>query len=93
MDLDAEIETRLRRPSQVRSAAKAASSAINAWYDVELTYTSNAIEGSTSRVAYLDALHVRQVEKRASPWEHFMRQQLIASLDTLLAHLERGHGA
>jgi Fic family protein len=47
MRLDEEIRDRLQRLSRVRSAAAAARSAIDAWYDVELTYTSNAVEGST----------------------------------------------
>ena len=46
-DVDREIDALKRRLDTLRPMAGASLDALEAWYDVELTYTSNAIEGNT----------------------------------------------
>lgn len=47
MDLDAAIAARKLRLDALRPLSAGSLAALADWYDVELTYTSNAIEGST----------------------------------------------
>src|SRR6476620_4878619 len=50
-DVRAEVRTRIAARKaeldQLRPAAAKSLAALSSWYDVELTYTSNAIEGNT----------------------------------------------
>jgi Fic family protein len=51
MDMDADIAAKKSRLDALRPRLGKTLAALQAWYDVELTYTSNAIEGNTlSRV-------------------------------------------
>ena len=45
--LGATIAAKKRRLDEARPLAAKALAALDAWYDVELTYTSNALEGNT----------------------------------------------
>jgi Fic family protein len=45
--LDAEIDLLKRRLDELRPLSAESVAALDAWYEVELTYTSNAIEGNT----------------------------------------------
>ena len=47
MDIDAEIAAKKKLLDALRPRLSKSLAALQAWYDVELTYTSNAIEGNT----------------------------------------------